>query len=139
MVSSDLAGRERVGLFRDNKEVFGRLADLSKELLLVWGAQDSVTPYSAATAKMFPGAEQIVFPGCGHMLLMEAAPSIFREVVDFLERRQLSISTGNNQSLPPSSTVSSESHSALSCFVSDDYDFRVKKRVAEINQGCWRT
>ena len=52
------------------------------------GEQDILTPpyMSRALAEGIPGAELVVFPGRGHMCVLEDTKAVIERIASFLER-----------------------------------------------------
>lgn len=62
------------------------LPRLKPPLLLVWGANDSISPVRHAyrAQRLAPSVRLVVFPECGHWVQMERAAEFNRLVMDFL-------------------------------------------------------
>jgi pimeloyl-ACP methyl ester carboxylesterase len=63
------------------------LPKLKMPVLLVWGAEDRITPLNQGETmhRLVPGSELDVFPGCGHLAPRLCAARIGPAVVDFLK------------------------------------------------------
>ncbi len=68
-------------------ETTGHLKNITVPTLLVWGAEDVVTPKSQADILLenIPGARFVEFPGCGHLPSLEDSAGFNRELNAFLE------------------------------------------------------
>jgi pimeloyl-ACP methyl ester carboxylesterase len=64
------------------------LPGLRMPVLIVWGAEDHITPVSegATIHRLIPQSELEVFPGCGHLTPSQCTEQIAPKVVDFVSR-----------------------------------------------------
>ncbi len=64
------------------------LPHLKMPVLIVWGAEDKITPLSLGETmlRMVPQAELDVVPGCGHLAPGQCAPQMASNVVQFLKQ-----------------------------------------------------
>lgn len=64
------------------------LPGLKMPVLLVWGAEDRITPFDEGETmhRLIPQSEMEVFPGCGHLAPRLCAARIGPAVVDFLKQ-----------------------------------------------------
>jgi pimeloyl-ACP methyl ester carboxylesterase len=64
------------------------LPQLKMPVLLVWGAEDRITPLSQGETmhRLVPQAELDVFPGCGHLAPGQCAKQVGPAVVEFVSR-----------------------------------------------------
>ncbi len=64
----------------------GLLPRVTARTLCLWGGSDRVTPpeYGEKYAKLIPGAELQIVPGCGHMLPLEKPAEFVAAVNAFL-------------------------------------------------------
>lgn len=76
----------------------GRLGEIKKPTLIIWGKQDSLLPVADAYVlnKGIAGSELIIFDGCGHVPQFEKAVEFNKAVLDFL---------GKNRSLRPATSA----------------------------------
>ena len=67
----------------------GRLGEIKKPTLIIWGRQDGLLPVSDATRfnKGIAGSQLIVFENCGHVPQFEKAADFNREVLKFLDAK----------------------------------------------------
>lgn len=70
---------------RELEALLPRLSAIPTALL--WGTKDPAVYYSSMEplARFFPGAEQVVFPGVGHLPYEECAEEFNRAVIEFLK------------------------------------------------------
>jgi uncharacterized protein (TIGR04551 family) len=68
-------------------ELHRKLSGFSKPVLLLWGADDEVTPlaFGQRLVAELPHAELKVYPRCGHIPMVEARIPSTRDVVAFLD------------------------------------------------------
>jgi pimeloyl-ACP methyl ester carboxylesterase len=66
----------------------GLLPQFKMPVLIVWGAEDRITPFSQAETmhRLVPQSELDVFPGCGHLAPGQCASQVAPKVVAFLKR-----------------------------------------------------
>ncbi len=64
------------------------LPELKMPVLLVWGAEDSITPLSLGETmhRLVPHSELDVIPGCGHLAPAQCTAQIGPKVVEFVKR-----------------------------------------------------
>jgi pimeloyl-ACP methyl ester carboxylesterase len=64
------------------------LPQLKMPVLIVWGAEDRITPPSLGQAmhQMLPQSELDILPGCGHLAPGQCAPQMAPKVVEFLKQ-----------------------------------------------------
>jgi pimeloyl-ACP methyl ester carboxylesterase len=64
------------------------LPQLKMPVLIVWGAEDKITPLSHGETmhRMIPQSELDVVPGCGHLAPGQCAPRMATKVVEFLKQ-----------------------------------------------------
>jgi pimeloyl-ACP methyl ester carboxylesterase len=64
------------------------LPTLQMPVLIVWGAEDHITPLpqGQAMAKLIPHAELDVFPGCGHLAPVQCTNQVAPKVLAFVNR-----------------------------------------------------
>jgi pimeloyl-ACP methyl ester carboxylesterase len=64
------------------------LPQLKMPVLLVWGAQDRITPLSQAKTmhRLMPQSDLEVFPGCGHLAPGQCAAQVGPKAVEFVTR-----------------------------------------------------
>ncbi|MEQ1603233.1 MAG: alpha/beta fold hydrolase [Pyrinomonadaceae bacterium] len=67
----------------------GRLGEIKKPTLIIWGKQDGLLPVADAYTfnKGIAGSELLVFDGCGHVPQFEKAADFNKAVLDFLNKR----------------------------------------------------
>ena len=55
--------------------------------LLIWGANDRLTPpdYARAYQRLIPGAKTAIIPDCGHLPQIEQRPAFTAALEGFLE------------------------------------------------------
>jgi pimeloyl-ACP methyl ester carboxylesterase len=85
-MSSPAAGRSVVALL--DHDCRDSLAALDLPALVVVGSHDLLTPprQSREIAALVPGAELIVLPDAGHMLMLERREALERALLDFADR-----------------------------------------------------
>ena len=73
----------------DKFNVQGRLQDIQVPTLVIGGTFDKMTPASLSDEleQKIPDAEQVMFTGAGHMVMLEKPDAIARVVQDWLTRR----------------------------------------------------
>ncbi|MEC3957277.1 alpha/beta fold hydrolase [Nocardia sp. CDC153] len=66
--------------------LWARLKGLTKEVLILWGRDDRVTPVEGAlfAARQLPNADLRTFARCGHWVMVERKDAFERSVIDFL-------------------------------------------------------
>jgi triacylglycerol lipase len=67
----------------------GKLAGLKQPVLLVWGREDGLTPLARDGERFkreIPGAQLVVFDGCGHVPQVEKAAEFNAAVLKFLSQ-----------------------------------------------------
>lgn len=66
----------------------GRLAEIKKPTLIIWGKQDGLLPVADAYAfnKGIAGSELVVFDACGHVPQFEKAADFNKKVLEFLAK-----------------------------------------------------
>jgi pimeloyl-ACP methyl ester carboxylesterase len=64
------------------------LPGLKMPVLIVWGAEDRLTPLSQGERmhRLAPQSELEVFPGCGHLAPIQCAVQIGPKVVEFVKQ-----------------------------------------------------
>jgi len=64
------------------------LPQLKMPVLIVWGAEDQITPLSQGEKMrlLAPGSQLAVFPGCGHLAPSQCAAQIGPRVVEFVKQ-----------------------------------------------------
>lgn len=69
-------------------DVFARLGDIRKPVLVICGDEDICTPLhmSEDIAQAVPGAELVVLPGGGHFIYLEQEQAFFEAVRAFIDR-----------------------------------------------------
>lgn len=69
------------------EQVEGRYRTLEHPALLLWGREDRVTPLEIGErlSRELPGAQLVVYPGCGHFPMIEHAAQSTAELVRFLD------------------------------------------------------
>jgi len=67
----------------------GRLGEIKKPTLIIWGKQDGLLPVSDADVfnKGIAGSQLIIFDQCGHVPQFEKAAEFNKEVLKFLETK----------------------------------------------------
>jgi len=68
----------------------GKLKDLKKPTLIVWGKQDGLTTlveFGERFKREIPGAELIVYDQCGHIPMVEKAADFNADLMKFLEKK----------------------------------------------------
>jgi pimeloyl-ACP methyl ester carboxylesterase len=77
-LDSMLTGRETTDLL---------LPELKMPVLIVWGAEDHITPLSQGEAihKLIPQSQLEVFSGCGHLAPSQCAAQIGPKVIEFVK------------------------------------------------------
>ncbi len=72
----------------DGFDLMDRLPDIALPTMVLCGAEDRLTPpkYSRYLADHIPGAELVVIPGAGHMVMREAEEEVSRSLGEFLAR-----------------------------------------------------
>jgi pimeloyl-ACP methyl ester carboxylesterase len=68
----------------------GKLKDLKKPTLIVWGKQDGLTTlaeFGERFKREIPGAELIVYDQCGHIPMVEKAADFNAALLKFLEKK----------------------------------------------------
>lgn len=73
-----------------------RLSEISAPTLIIWGAEDRVTPpYDADTFDaIIPNSQKVVFPGVGHVPMEEAPKQTADTINVFLSTKMLKSSSG---------------------------------------------
>ena len=71
-------------------EIDEKLPSISQPVLLLWGADDQVTPlrFGERLLRELPHAELKVYPGCGHLPMIEARNPSTRDLVRFVAAQQ---------------------------------------------------
>ncbi len=66
----------------------GRLAEIKKPTLIIWGKQDGLLPVADAYTfnKGIAGSELVVFEACGHVPQFEKAVDFNKKVLEFLAK-----------------------------------------------------
>ena len=82
------------------EEVENTYRTVTQPALLLWGREDHVTPLEIGErlSRELPGAELVVYPGCGHFPMIEHAAQSTAELVRFL-----AASTSASSSVTPTS------------------------------------
>lgn len=67
----------------------GRLGDIKKPTLIIWGKQDGLLPVSNAYLfnKGIANSELVIFDGCGHVPQFEKAADFNKKVLEFLAKK----------------------------------------------------
>ncbi len=67
----------------------GRLGEIKKPTLIIWGKQDGLLPVADAYSfnKGIAGSEIMIFDGCGHAPQFEKAADFNKAVLDFLGKK----------------------------------------------------
>lgn len=70
----------------DGFDVMDRLAEIGLPTLVICGAEDRLTPpkYAQYLTDHIPGAELVVIPDAGHMVMREAAEEVTQAIAGFL-------------------------------------------------------
>ncbi len=73
----------------DRFDVMKRLGEIAAPTLVITGADDQLTPvkYARFLVESIPEAEQAVFDGAGHMVMLERAKAVEEAIREFLRRR----------------------------------------------------
>lgn len=79
-----------------------RLAAISAPTLVMAGEEDVVIPAANAAllSAAIGGAEQRLFPGCGHAFMAQEAPAVAAAIRGFLERHRQGTGDGANIAPP---------------------------------------
>ena len=64
------------------------LPQLKMPVLIVWGAEDRITPLSQGETmhRLVPRSELVVIPGCGHLAPLDCSSQAGPKVVEFVKR-----------------------------------------------------
>jgi pimeloyl-ACP methyl ester carboxylesterase len=64
------------------------LPRLKMPVLLIWGAEDRITPLSQGEKmhRLVPQSDLVVIPGCGHLAPVQCAPAMAPKVLAFVQR-----------------------------------------------------
>jgi len=64
----------------------GRLGNLNMPILVIWGKEDRLIPYTVALRfqRELPGAKLVTIDSCGHMVLWDCSDRALPEVIAFI-------------------------------------------------------
>jgi pimeloyl-ACP methyl ester carboxylesterase len=60
---------------------------LGKPVLIIWGAEDEITPpkYAQRLHREIPASSQVIVPDAGHMILFDAPDAVAHALLDFIK------------------------------------------------------